>query len=186
MLQHFRYTLERIVDMMRTVFGGYRTVHTIDDYVMPVRQPQVYEYIDPVYVEECLVDLESDFTYEVTKDDNSGVLAINIFHNEPLDKRARQIEELIKENELQNKLLQGIDLVIEKIKLEYPNFIYHIHNDMTIHSRQGEFAVGGTRQHGTQIFRILDYHNRGLGHRGLEGMQGVAGERYNVNNNAYW
>ena len=152
----------------------------------PIPEPIVYNYIDPEYIAECLVDLESDFQYEIGKDKDNGLRHINIFHEEALDNRAQQIETLLSHYDRRMKLLQHIDSAIEKIKLEYPDFIYHIHYDMNIfsHDPQNDVpgAVGGLRKHGTQIFRIT---RNDVG-RGNEGAQGVAGERYNVNVGLDW
>jgi hypothetical protein len=170
-------TLKRSFDTLRGV-----TASSIGATASPIQEPIIYEYMDPEYVGECLVDLESEFSYELTTDENDGLLLINIFHNEPPDSRAQQLPALIRANEERTRLLQHIDAAVEKIKLEYPDFKFHIHYDMIIYSRQGEFAAGGNRRHGTQIYRWLN--NRGA--TGMEGFQGVAGERYSHGTHSYW
>lgn len=141
-------TLKRSFDTLR----GF-TASTIGATASPtyIQEPQVYEYMDPEYVGECLVDSYENSDSKSTTDENDGLLLINIFHNEPPDSRAQQLPALIRANEERTRLLQHIDAAVEKIKLEYPDFKFHIRYDMIIYSRQGEFAAGGNRRHGTHL-----------------------------------
>lgn len=116
----------------------------------------VYYFIDPEYISECMVDLESDFTYDLITEEGNGVIRINIYHDMMPNCRARQIDFLMKHLDIRTKLLHGIDLLIEKIKLEYPDFKFHINYDDVIVSYLHNPLVP-LKKNGTQIFRLVDY-----------------------------
>lgn len=166
-----------LLDAFRNTINTIRgiTTSSIGSTASPsyIQEPIVYEYMDPEYVGECLVELESDFKYELVTDPDNGLRTINIYHD-AIDGRAQQLNTLLTQAELRAKMLRELDDAIEKIRIEYPDFSYHIHYDMNIFSMNY-----GARQHGTQVYRILS-SERGL--PGLEGMQGVAGERYHMGN----
>lgn len=87
-----------------------------------------HDFIDPDYVMECLIDLESLFDVEVLKNDICGFTAINLYYD-PYKSNMGQIENLIEMNRMDLERLLCIECVIQKIKIGYPNFEYRINNN---------------------------------------------------------
>lgn len=106
----------------------------------------IYDFIDSEYVEECLVDLAYD--YEVTKDKGNGLVKINIFHDRGID--VTNIEDILLHSQEKVAMFQNIECIIDKIKLEYPNFTYYIRSGINISQNLGDV------RYGTQILRNRD------------------------------